>query len=202
MPDIEFEECAVAFIDILGFSSLVCDAASDESKRTELTDLVALLQSAIPKLDKTVAKSVPARRIPKHIYISDCVILVAPLKVPEASYYSGLDTVALRCIQLTHQLLKSGYLIRGGIATGKVWIRDSNIVGPAYQDAYDTEQKAGNPCIQLHQSAIEEWKTIKKIDGENITVYRETKMEDGGNITECKETTLVKCFHQRSLASG
>ena len=45
---IEFEDRAVAFIDVLGFSSLVTSAASDPLAFEELQVLVDILSSVIP----------------------------------------------------------------------------------------------------------------------------------------------------------
>jgi hypothetical protein len=76
---ITFEERAVAFIDVLGFKGLVNSAISDDQSLQELSSLVKLLESAVPSLDATVDKSVPNHLIPRHNYISDCIILSAPL---------------------------------------------------------------------------------------------------------------------------
>lgn len=155
---IEFEDRAVAFIDVLGFSSLVTSAASDSNALTELQMLVNTLSSAVPYLDQGVSKTVPVHLIPEHTYISDSIILSAPLKDDAMKNYNGLSLVVMRCIQLTHHFLKAGYLLRGGISTGKVCHNKSNIVGPAYQEAYELEHKGNHPCIVLSESAKALWK--------------------------------------------
>lgn len=150
---ITFEERAVAFIDVLGFKVLVNSATSDHQSLQELSNLVNLLESAVPILDATVDKSVPHHLIPRHNYISDCIILSAPLNDESRRNYNGLDIVIMRTIQLTHFFLRSGYLIRGGISVGKVWHTDSNIVGPAYQEAYLLEVEGDEPVVLLSKSA-------------------------------------------------
>ena len=156
---ITFEERAVAFIDVLGFKGLVDSTTTDYQSLQELSNLVNLLESAVPSLDATVDNSVPKHLIPKHIYISDCIILSAPLNDESRKNYNGLDIVIMRTIQLTHFFLRSGYLIRGGISVGKVWHTDSNIVGPAYQEAYLLEAKGDKPVVLLSESAqsIKRW---------------------------------------------
>ena len=124
---IEFEDRAVAFIDVLGFSSLVTSAASDPLAFEELQVLVDILSSVIPYLDQGVSKTVPVHLIPEHTYISDSIILSAPLKDDAMKSYNGLSIVVMRCIQLTHHFLKAGYLLRGGISIGKAWHNKSNI---------------------------------------------------------------------------
>lgn len=155
---VNFEDRAVAFIDVLGFRALVSGASESEKQLKQLTELVHLLSSAVPTLDKSVEASVASHLIPKHIYISDCIILSAPLTDTDRESYDGLSIVVMRAIQLTHYFLKSGYLIRGGVSVGKVWHANSNIVGPAYQEAFLLEQKGNEPIIVLSESAAKRWR--------------------------------------------
>jgi hypothetical protein len=179
---IAFEDRAVAFIDVEGFSSLVNRAPTDASALSELNDLVLLLSSVIKVLDAGVAKSIPPGLIPKHLYISDCIILSAPLKVifDEWQNYSGLEILVMRAIQVTHALLNAGYLVTGGIAIGPVWHDESNIVGPAYQDAYRFQQKLSDPYIDLSPEAKELWLGGGACSTDRMCIeYRGTFMVNG-----------------------
>lgn len=153
---ITFEKRAVAFVDVLGFKALV-NAAEANNNLAPLAELVKLLSKAIPSFDATVDQSVPVSQIPRHMYISDCIILSAPITDPVYKYYNGLSIVVMRVIQLSHLLLRAGYLIRGGISVGSVWHSDSNIVGPAYQDAFALEQKGQEPIVVLSSAAEKCW---------------------------------------------
>lgn len=153
---ITFENRAVAFVDVLGFKALV-ESAAGKNDLGPLNELVTLLSAAIPGFDATVEKSVPVSLIPRHIYISDCIILSAPIADPAYKYYNGLSIVVMRVIQLSHLLLRAGYLIRGGIAVGNVWHSSSNIVGPAYQEAFTLEQRGVEPIVVLSPSAVKCW---------------------------------------------
>ena len=161
MSQITFQDRAVGFIDVLGFSALVRKATTDPQAFSELSNLVNILESAIPTLDSGVSKTVPTALFPQHTYISDCIILSAPLSVtiPQWKHYSGLEIVAMRAIQLTQLFLDAGYLIRGGIAIGSVWHDESNIIGPAYQEAFQLETQGYEPCIVLSESAQAHWKS-------------------------------------------
>jgi len=150
---IKFEERAVAFVDVLGFKPLVEQAASSDKALNQLSELVALLEGVVPKLDQTVDRSIPHHLIPRHNCISDCIILSAPVSDVSKPSYNGLEVVIMRVIQLTHFFLDAGYLIRGGISVGKVWHTDSNIVGPAYQEAYLLEANGNEPIVVLSDSA-------------------------------------------------
>ncbi len=157
MPKIKFEERAVAFIDILGFKQVVDAAGQGGQKHTELESLIDVLESAVPKLDGTLDHKVPKDLIPKHLYISDSIILSAPLTSSEMPSYRGLSSLVMRVIQISHVLLPRGYLIRGGISVGGVWHTDSNIVGPAYQEAYQIETKTLVPRVELSPNAKILW---------------------------------------------
>jgi hypothetical protein len=157
MQNIKFENRAVAFIDVLGFKSVVDVAVKDDEKLCELKELIGVLQRAVPNLDGTVDPCVPRDLIPKHIYISDSIVLSAPLESDKQPSYRGLSTLVMRVIQISHILLSKGYLIRGGISVGQVWHTDSNIVGTAYQEAYQIETRTHVPRVELSQGAKELW---------------------------------------------
>lgn len=153
-----FEDRAVAFIDVLGFKALVEGAVQSDEQLNQLSGLIELLSSAVPTLDLRVDSSVDAHLIPKHIYISDCIILSAPLADVNRAGYDGLSVVVMRAIQLSHYFLNAGYLIRGGVSVGKVWHTESNIVGPAYQEAYALEHDGDEPVVVLSKLAAKQWK--------------------------------------------
>ena len=157
MSTISFEYRAVAFLDVLGFSSLVSKAGSDAASLNKLQSLVDILSSAVPTLDAIVNPNVPEHLIPKHNYLSDSIILSAPMSDATAKNYNGLEVLVMRVIQLTHHLLAAGYLLRGGLSVGKVWHTDSNIIGPAYQEAYSIEANAEDPCVALSDAAVAIW---------------------------------------------
>ena len=179
MQKIIFEERAVAFIDVLGFKSAVNHATKDSNKLTELEKLIEILSEAVPSLDGSVDPSVHAELIPKHIYISDCIILSAPLTSSKLTNYNGLSVLVMRIIQLTHILLSNGYLIRGGISVGDVWHTESNIVGAAYQEAYSIEQKAIVPCVKLSSAAIDHWNTTEGSGNSMCINYKNCFMVNG-----------------------
>jgi hypothetical protein len=155
---VKFEDRAVAFIDVLGFKALVAGAVQSDEQLIQLSNLIDLLSSAVPTLDSNVDASVQAHLIPKHIYISDCIILSAPLSDASRPNYDGLSIVVMRAIQLSHHFLNAGFLVRGGISVGKVWHTDSNIVGPAYQEAYLLEHDGEEPIIVLSEAAKMHWR--------------------------------------------
>lgn len=161
MSNIEFENRAVAFIDVLGFKSIVKNASKNGNKLEELKDLIVLLETVVPNLDGTVDSNVPQDLIPKHIYISDCIILSTPLKSDKMPNYQGLSVLVMRVIQISHFLLSRGYLIRGGVSIGPTWHTDSNIIGTAYQEAYRLETETIVPRVELSPNAKKHWNTTE-----------------------------------------
>lgn len=90
------------------------------------------------------------------IHVSDSFILSAPINTKKYPSYSGLVAVSIKSIQLAHQLLKMGFLLRGGIAVGSVYRSTNDIFGTGYQNAYDMESKLAKvPRVLLHPSAVE-----------------------------------------------
>lgn len=176
---VKFEKRAVAFIDVLGFKSLVERAVIERSKLDEMQDLVNLLSGSLSYLNSSVSSRVPVDLIPTHTYISDCIILSAPLSAPHYPVYRGLSVVVMRVIQLMHMFLGRGYLIRGGIAIGDVWHTGDNVVGPAYQEAYGIECDVGVPCVRLSPDAERHWIETEGLDNRMCISYDDQFMVNG-----------------------
>lgn len=171
---IEYEERAVAFIDILGFKNIVNRSAEDEEMMKVLNELVELLQTSIPSLNSNVDANFPKDLIPQHIYISDCIILSAPLRSEEIPKYCGLAAIVMRAIQVSQKLLDHGFLVSGGITIGKVWHSSRNIVGPAYQEAYLLESRNSLPCIVLSSCAESYWRN-SWLNSSTMCIQRKNK---------------------------
>lgn len=77
MPKIVFEQRAVAFIDVLGFKSVVENSGGSNLRFLE--ELLEILETAVPSMDGAVDSAVPKELIPRHISISDSIILSTPL---------------------------------------------------------------------------------------------------------------------------
>ncbi len=163
--EIKFKNRAVAFIDVLGFKSVVEGAAKNSNEDLEeLQSLVNFLKEPIELKDKSGNIQIvnDEQLLPTHLSISDSIILSTPLHLPhghsERRWYCGLSILVMRVIQITLILLDKGYLIRGGISVGKVCHNSENIVGPAYQEAYQIETNTEHPRIELSDSAKRFWR--------------------------------------------
>jgi len=161
MGEINFSQCAVAFLDILGFRAFIKAAEKPGSKQftqfCRLQDVITQ-QLEISTDDLRKERLFPRNVELKVIAISDSFVLSAPIDNDKYPSYSGLVAVAVKTIQLAHQLLNMGFLMRGGIAIDSVYRTPTNIFGTGYQDAYENESglaKTPRACVLLHLSAVD-----------------------------------------------
>jgi hypothetical protein len=170
MANVNFTQCAVAFLDILGFKTFIAATEVDGSKESE--QFRRLLETVDGQLQFTTDDPQEQHMFPKDvgleiIHISDSFVLSAPINNENRPGYSGLVGVAIKTIQLAHQLLDMGFLLRGGIAVGSAYRTPTNIFGTCYQNAYETEScRAKTPRILLHQSAVE------RLEGDRHSGFR------------------------------
>jgi hypothetical protein len=163
MDEIKFTQCAVAFLDILGFKNFI--KAAEQPDTAEFRLFCDLLDAARRALHFTQSGDPETAARERHrfsadvglkvIHVSDNFVLSAPLGNNPDFGYSGFVAVSMKAIQLAHQLLKMGFLIRGGIAVGNAYRTESNIFGTAHQSAFATEAECANmPRIIFHESAV------------------------------------------------
>lgn len=161
-----YEERLVAFIDILGFKSMVSasEVNSDEfdkiymalTKFNRLTrsskwrdDLVEVEESA---QKKGVEQFKLTGRLASTAFSDSIVISV---KV-EDNINQMLSSLVAGISYIGNDLLKSGILIRGGITCGKLLNKTNGmVVGPALIEAYELESNLANyPRIILSDKII------------------------------------------------
>lgn len=156
--EISFDQYAVAFLDILGFKEFMRKVelpGTDEFRA--FCELQAIVRKQLTFIsgDGRQQHLFPADVQLALLHISDSFVLSAPMKPGGRPGHSGLVAVAIKAIQLAHQLLKMGFLLRGGVAVGPVYRTTNNIFGTGYQDAFETESKlARMPRVLLHKSAV------------------------------------------------
>jgi hypothetical protein len=161
MDEIHFTRCAVAFLDILGFKRFIEAAERAESPEfSQLCELQHVIDRQLDCIQTSRGEVGQEHRFPRDVglqivHVSDSFVLSAPICNQPCTGYSGMVAVALKSIQLAHQLLRMGFLIRGGLAVGSLCRTESNIFGTAYQAAYETERCATAPRVLFHQSAVE-----------------------------------------------
>jgi hypothetical protein len=173
-PNMKFSPHAVAYLDILGFSKFVEDAEKDSDK---LKQLDKLFSEVIPReaLPDGKNSTYPEIFEMKCLSISDGFIVSAP--VLEHPTHPALVVVSMKAIQIAHALLDMGLLVRGAIAVGNVYRTDSNILGTAYQKAFNGEKNEVNSQIVLTESA--EQNLNEFINNEGVKFATFAKNESG-----------------------
>jgi hypothetical protein len=132
-----YEDRYLAFVDVLGFSSLVNRSREDAA-------VVAQLKDALSDVS---AKALAARSDELQLEatsFSDTVVISAP--VGEAELLHMLQIID----EFGYGLLRRNMLFRGALVRGQLLHRPDLIFGPALIDAYDLEtKKSFHPRIML-----------------------------------------------------
>lgn len=158
----KFEERFIAFIDILGFKSMV-EASESGSGRpiAELIALMADLGTAELKAERVgLGRSIcpMSDRLTAHAgfeitQASDCAIVSTEISP------AGAITILEHCWKAAMALLRKGVLIRGYVTRGSVHHAGSVFLGTGYHSAYQREQgvtafrldgeEVGTPFVEI-----------------------------------------------------
>ncbi len=152
----KYEKRIVAFIDILGFKSLLNDTLDkDGNDKEEEIDSVISAYNAIREiwdldcvpqyLDVKIAET-------KKISIfSDCLVVSFAIEQP-----GGFFSTLLEIKMLIMRLISRKILCRGAVSIGKFIHTDNYLFGPALVEAYTLESKAAMyPRVILDHTVIE-----------------------------------------------
>jgi hypothetical protein len=170
-----FEQRAVGFLDILGFKQLIDEAEASQAGFQRLAGLRAVLDNHVRFDNAGIAQTVPDKLKPRYIFVSDSIILSAPLSHGNKNLTDGLGIVVVKAIQIAQKIIELGHLVRGGIAVGSVWHDERNIFGTGYINAHQVEQEANHPRLMLSPTAVDIWRTPGRVE-------RTLCIEDGADL--------------------
>ena len=123
-----YEKRIVAFVDILGFSTMIEDSKADTDLRRKIKKVVETIrESADSKADRSIRKVTT---------FSDSAVITYPLQD-----HSALFNLLMDVIHLQLKVGALGIMIRGGIAIGDCYHDGRIIFGPAMNEAYRLESK-------------------------------------------------------------
>ena len=139
-----FSDKFVAFVDVLGFKSLVVE--SERGMGIPLAELLELLQKLgngkeRGRFDEYGPTCCPmAPRIEKNLdfrvtQISDCVIVSSEVSP------AGVINLISHCWGAVIELMARGIMCRGYIRRGRVFHTDTQVIGSGYQEAYLAESR-------------------------------------------------------------
>lgn len=202
MSDIEYKECYVAFLDILGFKDLIKTEAFDKILGIfrALSDdgfKTAFFRAADKKDDMYGKYNDTLMAVNVHV-MSDSIVVSAPCDSPYA-----LETLIDVCMFLQIKLfdLDEPVLMRGAVAKGEYYCNDSVVFGRGMVDAYlYQENYSVYPRIILSNDLVreikyEEHKGKLFMDDEDKYWYIDCMKEYLGNHNESDE----ECRKFRSL---
>ena len=142
----EFQEKFIGFVDILGFKSLV--KAAETKTGMSLSQLLELLKALGTPEDRQNYEKYGPTTCPESKYqnrnldfrvtqVSDCVIVSSEIST------AGVINLISHCWEAVIKLLQKGIMCRGYITKGSVYHTDNQIIGSAYQKAYESEANVG-----------------------------------------------------------
>lgn len=186
----EFKIKIVAFVDVLGFSSLVKRAEAEDGVTLE-TILESLETMKAQKVSKWIIENGPelcskSKSLEKNLdyvvtQVSDSIVISC-----EATPVGAINLVN-HCIQMVFKALLCNLLCRGFITVGSVYHSGKNVIGSAYMRAAEKEKTVkvfaksdsefGTPFVEIDPKII---KLVK--DGDDGCVLKMLKrciFEDG-----------------------
>ncbi len=133
----------VAFVDILGFSSLVEESRADTTLRRKISSAMKLIQ-------KTVNEGVDSNVRQVSTFSDSAVISY------DAEEHSSLFFLLLDIIHLQLALGARGIMIRGGISYGDCYHQGGIVFGPAMNEAYRLEHTVAKwPRVVIEKDVLE-----------------------------------------------
>lgn len=179
----KYEECIVAFVDILGFSSMISKSEINSDEYERIKHALDTIQLVKKRADNVVAKVTT---------FSDSIVLSYPITGRDPLFYILIDLVHLQL-----DLLQQGILVRGGIAKGKVRHVQEMVFGPAMVAAYDLESKyAVYPRIIVEKEVVD-WEKDnyrKQLYGSNSDI---NDLEDLLKRDEYNDVYYIDILRQR-----
>ncbi|CAI1933168.1 hypothetical protein [Serratia fonticola] len=152
----KYEQRIVAFIDILGFKSLLNDTLDKYGNdKEDKIDAVISAYDAIRdiwNLDQAPQfLGVKTSETKKISIFSDCLVISFTIEQP-----SGVFATLLEIKMLIMRLISRKILCRGAVSIGKFIHTDNYLFGPALVEAYTLESKAAMyPRVILDHTVIE-----------------------------------------------
>lgn len=128
-----YEERIVAFVDILGFKSMVDKSEESYQEQNRIMEAMDIIHGYKTMNDKFLDGGLLELGIQITTF-SDSVIISYPI-----TYDGGIFFIMLDLIHLQIDLLRLGMFIRGGISVGNAHHDEFNAFDPAIVKAYELE---------------------------------------------------------------
>lgn len=172
---VEYKECYVAFLDMLGFSDICVKKELDCSEIFKLLSINSLINDVAKQ--KFLQHIIPEDVVDNIYYsiMSDSIFIAAP----DNNY--GLLYILYICSFIQNMLLEHNILLRGGMTKGEFFGQNDIVFGPAVVEAYNIERFIANyPRIVLAECIIDDLKQAGLFKKNSVDDY----VSSTKNITE------------------
>lgn len=142
-----YEDKVVCFLDILGFKGIIHETQNNDIKLKQVQDALKFLENYKAETDK---HNTQIKNKDKRItQFSDSLIL--SFSIHHEGEFIGTIWEILYIIV---NLIKHGYLVRGGVTYGKIIHTKNLVFGPAFIEAYELESHASTPRVILSSNLL------------------------------------------------
>ena len=128
----------VAFFDVLGYKDIISN--------NEISEAVRIIRNLLFKIPKKFEQEFPTFQhiekslLPSHLIFSDSILIYTPLDSPPFGDQGYKDMVSDRFVHYCREMLAYSFLaglpLRGAIARGDYYIKDSCFAGKPIVEAY------------------------------------------------------------------
>jgi len=181
---VDTEPRIVAFIDILGFSSIIAEYDSDDESNI-LNELHETLETAIKVSIENMTDVKVRTEMSEHLeyrMFSDCICLSLPYIEFGNDFHIQFKSIATIATSYQLMMMQKGFFVRGGISMGSFFSDKNMIFSGGLVKAYKLEQIAVYPIIVVDDAIIQRLssdfqKNAKNLFLERILILSNTRPE-------------------------
>lgn len=166
---VEFKDKFIAFIDVLGFKSMI--EAAEEGRGRSLAEIREILGELGREKDKAFYQKYGPQVCPQSTFaqkdldfqvtqVSDCAVVSAEVSP------AGVINLVNHCWGAAIMLLSKGVMVRGYITRGRIYHQGAEFMGTGYHEAYRREagvsafkqeaDEKGTPFVEV-DSAVSDY---------------------------------------------
>jgi hypothetical protein len=157
---VDTEPRLIAFIDILGFSSIIQQYDSDPTSNilNELHDTLELaVKVSIENMVDSKAQT-DLKEFLEYRMFSDCICISLPYIEYGNDFHIQFHSLATVVKSYQLSMMQKGFFVRGGISVGSFFANEQMIFSGGLVSAYKLEQVAGYPVIAVDKPVLERLK--------------------------------------------
>ena len=158
--DRETEEYIVAYLDLLGVTNRIKDYIQDELAMNKLHNLYTFSMSIMKEIQIEENKDI------RFKIFSDNIIIAKKISSDLEQRKKDIKSL-LRCTGHFQELAASdsvGWMLRGGVAIGQLYIDEVMVWGKALLTAYELEDKVANyPRVIIDEDVVNEISSVQDL---------------------------------------